>query len=51
MNSMEKKSKTKTKALIDEIISGRNIPSNVRSVPKNKFNKYMGFRYININKI
>ena len=51
LNTMEKKNKRKTKSLIDEILSGRNNPNNVRSEPKNKFNKYMGFRYININNI
>ena len=51
LQSMEKKQKMKTKLLIDEIISGRNNPHNVRSISKIKLNKYKGYRFININNI
>ena len=51
LKSVEKKQKIKTKILIDEIISGRNNPINVRTSSKIKLNKYKGYRFVNINNI
>ncbi len=51
LNKIEKDNKLKKKLLIDEIMTGRNNPENIRNNPKDKFNKYVGFRYVNLNKI
>ena len=51
LQSIEINQKRRTKLLIDEIISGRNNPYNIRANSKIKLNKYKGYRFININNI
>ena len=51
LQSIEINQKRRTKLLIDEIISGRNNPYNIRANSKIKLNKYKEYRFININNI